>query len=245
MERYSKRLAVAAPVVLMTLIAFAACASDPHKLKVTEQNKNSFMESIKDSKAFTVDEVRMLVAYQMRNAVAGVFGADQSSAVGKTLGQIIDEERHFEEKQKKDLQSQERLADETRAKEEARAAELRKAINLSVYAKSFRESDPMAGSYEDLIVLKCAYENTSGRDIRAFRGKLRFNDLFGSKIYESGLTVSDPVSAGAKATWVGSIKYNQFLEPDVKFRNTDLKDMRVEWLPISIIFADGAQIGEH
>jgi hypothetical protein len=245
MKRHFKTLAVPAPLVLIALIACPACTRDPHKLKVTEENKDSFMESIKDSKAFTVDEVRMLIAYQVRHTVAGAFGADKSTTVGKTLGQVIDEERQFEEKQKKEVQNQEHLANEARAKEEAQAAELRKAINLSVYGKSFRGSDPMESSYDDYVVFKCAYENTSGRDIRAFKGKLRFTDLFGSKIYMTGLTISDPIKAGTKATWVGSIKYNQFLDADVKLRNTDLNDMKVEWLPTSVIFTDGTQIGEQ
>jgi hypothetical protein len=231
--------------LLTAALAFTlACAKDPHKLSITEQNKDNFMDSIKDSKRLTVDETRLLFAYQMRNAAAKAFGGTQKSMVGKTVGDLIDEERQFEDKAKKDQEEQKRLADEAKAKEEASAAELRKTVNLSVYKKSFRSADPTAGSYEDYIVIKCAYENTSGKDIRAFRGKLRFADLFGSEIYESGLTISDPIKAGAKATWSGSIKYNQFLDADVKLKNADLKDMKVEWVPLSVIFADGTKTGE-
>jgi hypothetical protein len=181
----------------------------------------------------------------MRYAAAKAFGGTEKSMVGKTVGDLISEERQFEEKAKKDEEQQKRLADEAKGKEEVQATQLRKTVNLSVYAKSFQPSDAMAGSFNDYVVIKCAYENTSGKDIRAFRGKLRFTDLFGREIYQSGLTISDPIKAGVKATWTGTIKYNQFEDDDVKFKNTDLQDMKVEWLPSSVIFADGTRLGEQ
>jgi hypothetical protein len=230
---------------MVALVFTMACAKDPHKLKITEQNKNNFMDSIKDSKQLTVEETRLLLGYQIRNAAAQAFGGRPESMVGKTVGDLINEQRQFEEGAKKDAEAQKRLAEEAKAKEEAAAAELRKTVNLSVYEKSYRPADLDAGSYQDYVVIKCAYENTSSKDIRAFRGKLRFADLFGSEIYQSGLTISDPIKAGAKATWIGTIKYNRFIDEDVKLKNTDLKDMRVEWVPLSVIFTDGSKIGQE
>ena len=221
------------------------CGSDPHKLKITEQNKGSFMESIKDSKGLTVEENRLLIAYEIRNVTGRAFGGNETNVVGKTVAQVIQEERQLEEKQKKEQVEQNRLAEEAAAKEQARAAELRKAVNLSVYDKSFQAADPTEGSYQDYIVIRCAYENTSGKNIRAFKGKLHFTDLFGGEIYQSGLTISDPIEAGQKATWAGTIKYNQFLDNDVRLKNAALRDMKAEWLPSSIIFTDGTRIGDE
>lgn len=232
-------------VSLVALAFCTSCAKDPHKLKITEQNKDNFMESIKDSKGLTVAETRMLIAYQMRNSIGKAFGGNDKNTVGKTVADLITEEERFEQQQNHEQEEQKRLATEAKAKEDALAAELRKAITLSVYEKSFLAADPTAGSYEDHIVIKCAYQNTSGKDIRAFKGKVRFTDLFGSEIYKSSLTISDPVSTGNKATWTGTIKYNQFLEDDVKLRSAELKDMKVEWLPSSVIFADGTKLGEE
>ena len=75
---------------------------------------------------------------------------------------------------------------------------MRGAISLTVFRKGFLASDPTEERYNDYITIKCAYQNTSTRDIRAFRGVLRFTDLFDRLIFESGLTISDPIAAGAK-----------------------------------------------
>jgi hypothetical protein len=112
-----------------------------------------------------------------------------------------------------------------------------------VYDKGFLPSNPLAGSYRDTLIIKCAYENTSPKDIRAFKGSVIFQDLFGTEIYRANLTISDPISAGAKTQWNGSIEYNQFIAAHKLFRNTELKDMKVIWMPASIIFVDGNRIG--
>jgi hypothetical protein len=74
---------------------------------------------------------------------------------------------------------------------------------------------------------------------------VHFTDLFGKEIYDCGLTISDPIRAGEKANWDGSIEYNQFMGQHKAFRNAELKDMRIVWVPESILFEDGTQIGEQ
>jgi hypothetical protein len=115
---------------------------------------------------------------------------------------------------------------------------------LTVYDKGFIPSDPSAGRYRDEITIKCTYQNNSAKDIRAFRGKVQFTDLFGAEIFTSGLTISNPVSTGQKGTWGGVIEYNQFERAHQQLRNTTLKDMKVVWIPDSVIFTDGSKVGE-
>jgi hypothetical protein len=160
------------------------------------------------------------------------------------VGQLIDEAKKDAEAEKTEADKQKRLAEEAKAKEEATAAELRKSLTLTVYQKSFLPSDAMSGRYQDHITIRCAYENSAAKDIRAFKGTILFRDLFGVEIYRSGLTISDPVKVGTKANWDGTINYNQFIEAQQRFRNAELKDMKVIWLPRTIIFADGSKIGD-
>jgi len=224
-------------------LSLAACSGDPKQVRVTEANKDRLLEEIKDAKGLTVDEVRLLITFLMRRTLGAGLGQNPSPLVDKTVGDLIAEQRSFEADAKKRDEEQARLAAEAKAKEEALASELRKALNLTVFEKGYVPSDAMASRYRDSITIKCAYENTSGKDIRAFTGTVRFTDLFGKPIFESRLTVADPIRASAKATWIGSIDYNQFIDSHRSLRNTELANMKVVWLPKSIIYADGTQVG--
>jgi hypothetical protein len=218
------------------------CAQDPKKVEITEQNKDTFMKDIKEMKGLTVEEVGLLYGRMMRIGAQEALGGQQTSLVGKTIGEVIEEERRLQADEKKKQEEQDRLAAEAKAKEEALRRELGKTLSLSVFGKSFLDSDPMAGRYDDYIILKCIYQNTGAKDIRAFTGRIRFTDLFGKEIFESGLTVSDPVKAGEKGTWEGSIEYNQFMDDHRALASTELKDMKVLWLPSEILFADGTRL---
>lgn len=229
---------------VLVAMSFVACAKDPRLIRITETNKDSFVEQIKDLKGLTVEESRLLFALLMRNSLSAGLGQAPPSLVGKTIGDLISEQRTFETDAKKREEDQARLAAEAKAKEDALAAELRKAINLTVFEKGFVARDAMAERYEDLLLIKCAYENTSGKDIRAFDGSVRLTDLFDKPVFESGLTISEPIRAGEKANWTGSIHYNQFKDSHRSLRNAELKDLKVVWLPKSIIYADGTKIGK-
>ena len=236
-----RAMRIGATVVALSIVA---CGKDPRTVRITEANKDKVVEEIKELKGLTVEESRLLFAFLMRHNLASGLGKTPPSLVGKTIGDLISEQSSFETDAKKREEEQARLAADAKAKEDALAAELRKAVNLTVFEKEFLGSNAMAGRYQDYITLKCAYENTSGKDIRAFNGSMRFTDLFDKPILESGLTISDPIKAGAKATWHGSIDYNQFIDSHRSLRNTDLKDMKVVWIPKSIIYADGSKVGK-
>ena len=115
-----------------------------------------------------------------------------------------------------------------------------KAIRFAVLEKRFMPADPDSNEYQARIILKCSYENVSARDIRAFTGTVIFQDLFGREIHRVSVTISDPVKAGQQATWDGVANYNQFIEAQQRFRAAELRDMKVVWAPISIMFSDEA-----
>lgn len=231
-------------LALALVLSLAACSGDPKQVRVTEANQDKVLEEVKDAKGLTVDESRMLFAFLMRRTLAAGLGQSPPPIAGKTVGDLIADQRAFEEDAKKRDAAQAKLATEARAKEDAIAAELRKALTLTVFEKGFIPSDAMAGRYHNLITIKCAYENTSGKDIRAFTGAVRFTDLFDKPVFETSLTVANPIKAGAKATWSGSIDYNQFTDSHRSLRNAELANMKVVWLPKSIIYADGIQAGK-
>lgn len=244
------RAPLVAPIILLFLVGlgvaiyFAMVHADPHNLKVTEANKTTFTDTIKDSKGLTVDENRMLMAYMIRYSVVSSFGHDETlSPVGKTVGELIDNERNFEVKQKQEEANQERLAANAKAKEDALHALLRDSITLTLTYKNFVAADYQSNS-QDSISFGCEYQNKSKKDIRAFTGVIQFNDLFGRKIKSLHITIDDPVLAGQTGTWSGSYHYNQFIDDDVQLKNADFNDIRIVWLPNSILYIDGTSVGD-
>ena len=241
-ERRFRKMKRAGIIVICSLVLFG-CSKDPRDFRITAKNKDTFMDEIKDMKGLTVDETRLLVAFQIQRGMGSALGTSSEDPSGKTVGELLAQLKKQAAEQKTAADRQKRLADEAKAKADALSAELRKSIDLTVYEKGFIPSDPMARRYNDQITIRCAYQNNSTKDIRAFRGKVQFTDLFGAEIFTSALTISNPIAAGKKGNWDGVIEYNQFLRPHQQLKNTDLKDMKVVWNPESVIFADGSKIG--
>lgn len=231
-------------LIAVVLLAFCAGCADPKSIKVTDANKDDFVSLVKDARGLTGDEMRLLMAYQVRHGAAKAIGGTPEAVVGKSVGDLIDAQRKFEADAQAKEKEAERLAAEAKAKEDAKAAELSKSITFTVFDKGFIPKNIYADRYDDYITVKCAYENKSAKSIRAFTGRVEFTDLFGKPIFSSNVTINEPVKAGEKGTWSGSIKYNEFVDEHKALANAELKDMKVRWLPSAIIFEDGTSIGE-
>lgn len=57
------------------------------------------------------------------------------------------------------------------------------------------------------------------------------------------MTISDSIKAGEKAAWSGAIKYNQFIANHQNLRNAEMENMKVVWLPESVLFEEGTTMG--
>lgn len=232
-------------VIAILTVALSGCGQNPLDLTITEENQDSIMEELEDAK-LTVEEFELLATAQIRRGlVNGFFGGGAPSFIGKTLGEVIEQERTFRTEADTLEAEKDRLALEAKAEADALVAELRGALALTIFDKGFVPSDFRAGRRDDNVTIPAAYENTSGKDIRAFRGAVQFADLFGEEIYTMNLTISDPIAVGEKATWAGQIDYNEFRDDHQALHNKDLDDMNIVWRPASIIFADGTTIGEQ
>ena len=181
------RAARATVCAVATSILIAGCSADPQKLKITEQNKATFMQEIEKTKGLTPEEVILLTKFQARSAISTTVGRDAVPIVGLTVADLIANQRKFEADTKAEEERQAQLAAAAKAKADAMAAELRKAVSLTVFDKGFIPRDIMASRFDDYITIKCAYENTSGKPIRAFQGRIQFTDLFDKEIYSVGL----------------------------------------------------------
>ena len=161
---------------------------------------------------------------------------------GKTVNQVVSDQRAFEIEQKAEQERAAQLAAQERAKREATLKTMLGSLTVGVVSKSFQAADVESGTYQDQIAETFIYKNTSSKTIRAFKGVMVYKTLMGDLITKINLENDTPIEAGHSITWDGVTDYNQFEDKDVKLRQTKLMDMKIEWQPTSILFADGSRL---
>jgi hypothetical protein len=130
------------------------------------------------------------------------------------------------------------------AKEEVKTSAIKEAVTMTLIDKSFVDADPMNGLYQSQITIKISLENHTDKNIKGIKEMLIFKDSFGDEILSSGFKYENEIPAHAKVVWDGAIDYNQFLDSHQKLRSAELKNLTLDWKPVTILFDDGTKLGE-
>ena len=239
-----KHFTITIVIMFLSCIFLNSCSENVKKKKLTDANMEKELQTIKDSKQLTDDEMRMLATYYMRSKLASAFGRVDSSK-DKSVGEMIEEERKFEDEQKAKEAEQKHLAEEAAREEAQLADELRKTIIVSVYKKSFSPSNWQSGTFEDYILLGFVFKNESGKNIRGFTGTVLFNDIFDNEIARTTISYDQIIPAGKTVKWNGQRQYNQYIDADKKLATTELSNIKIVWFPEKVLFTDGSKIGKE
>ena len=228
----------AAGVIALAVLLTVGCAKDPKGLVFTEQNKEEVLKKVAESSSLSADDKQLVVAYFMRTEMAKglgkAFGMDTSKAgnvFGKNVGQIIEEQKAWAAEQKAQEEKAKKLAAEAKAHEEARLAELKKSLLLTVFDMKKKEI-----GFTSATELKFVYENTSGKDIRAFEGELTMHDVLGEEVLKTWVKSTEILKAGAKRN------ESKLTTQEYKVRGKKLEDLKVAWKPTTVLFADGTRV---
>lgn len=224
-------------IAMMGILLLLLGCNNAKDQKFTGKNTDEVLDKIKKSKDLTGEETGLLMGAMMR------YSMTNQSLEGKRVKDIIAEQKKIAAEMEAKEKEAKRLAEEAAKKEAAIAAELAKYIAVAPFKKSFHKADFMSGEYEDRMNISFVFENKGQKDIRAFKGVAKFKDLFGEEIHSSNISHDETVKAGSKKNWGGSLKFNQFIASQVKLRDTDLSNMKFEWIPKAVIFSDGTSIG--
>jgi hypothetical protein len=223
--------------VLVPAFLLCGCSNIKNK-KITAENRDKIFDEIKTSKQLTVEEVQLLQGYMLRQAMASMLSKDNAAKDdGKTIGEIIEEQRKWIADEKVRDEEEKQKREKAKAEAEAQQKILRDALSVTIYDKGFESV-----SYQDYITIKLAYQNTSGKDIRGFKGVLSFQDLFGDTIQNVSLKEDSPLKNGESKRVGRTISYNQFMEKDTKLRNTEMNNLKTVWKPELILFTDGSSL---
>tara|TARA_B100001094_G_C18181018_1_gene800902 strand:- start:1698 stop:2486 length:789 start_codon:yes stop_codon:yes gene_type:complete len=98
------------------------------------------------------------------------------------------------------------------------------------------------GQMPDSLDLSCSFKNEFPRTIRAFKGSVRFSDLFHHHILSMGVTIELIISPMKSVDWTGTTSYNQFIDSHVRLGSINLNDLNYELELESVVFTDGTRI---
>lgn len=111
-------------------------------------------------------------------------------------------------------------------------------VGLEITSKSF-----MNGDFQDANTFTFKFINNTDKDIAGVKGYLVLNDLFGDQIKGVNLSYDEGILAGKTTLYRASIDYNQFIDEDIKLRQTELSKLKYTWEVNTIIYADGTEEG--
>lgn len=216
--------------VLLILSSFLMLAcSSPLDTKYSEQ---TIIEDAKELRnELDSSEVKLLLGSIFRLSLA------QKDLTKMTYGEILEDGKAWKAEQDRIEAEQKALQEKAAREETERIARLQNAAMVTCFKKGYTKID-----YQDYITYGFAIQNKSNQDIRAIKGDILFTDLFDEKISTISFTYDQPIKAGTTVNWNASTDYNQFMDDDVRLKNKELKDLKIVWKPIKVIFQDGSTL---
>jgi hypothetical protein len=113
-------------------------------------------------------------------------------------------------------------------------------IELMLLSKRFKPADYKESSdFQAAILFELSIANRSTQPIRAFDGVMTFTDLLDNEILSSKLAINDPIGAGSKLNWSGSINYNQFTDSHQRLRSEAQENLKVKFAVRKVLYANG------
>jgi hypothetical protein len=113
------------------------------------------------------------------------------------------------------------------------------AVSVKVLKKGFEQD---RYGFEKKLWFAYSITNNSGKDIDGIKGGVLFYDKFGDRLAANGLTYEKPLKNGQTINYTLYYDYNQFIDRDVKLKNSDLDKLKIEWEPGVILFNDGTSL---
>lgn len=211
--------------VSILLVSCSSSLNKPYK----EENLEEDMLSIK--KSLSEDDFELLTGYVALKSL----GDDKM--LGKTYKDLLSEAKKLREELQKQEEEEKKLAEKAKVEEAERIKRLGGSLTVSLFDKGFSKYD-----FEDYITYKFAFENKTDKDIKAFTGKILFNDLFDKEINSLNLTYDDGIPAKSTKNWNAQTEFNQFMDEDVALKNKDVEDLKISWIPEKILFSDGTTL---
>lgn len=116
------------------------------------------------------------------------------------------------------------------------AQEKKASVDVEVVDKGF-----VTANFQSQITMHLKFINKTDKAIKGVQGNLSFYDIFDNQIKILGIAYDEGIPPNDSKIWEAGIDYNQFIDYDVKLNNTDLKNLKYEWVVQTVIYEDGTK----
>lgn len=110
-------------------------------------------------------------------------------------------------------------------------------VSIKLIAKSFKQINNQA-----FLICRFSAHNNTDKHIKAFKGNVKFLDIFDEEIRNIPLSCHQLIEAGKSGSFEIKIIYNSFLNRDLKLKETKPEDLTLVWIPLKIIFTDNSTL---
>ncbi len=93
--------------------------------------------------------------------------------------------------------------------------------------------------YRKTIDFRITIDNPMDRSIKAFEGRILFNDVLGKLILGANLSYRDGIPAKGSVIWAGEIEYNQFIDHHREISNINIDKIVTELEVYKVAYEDG------
>jgi len=114
-------------------------------------------------------------------------------------------------------------------------------VSLEIVKKGFYEADYTSGSYQDQITMDLKFTNETDKDMKGVEGTLTFYDIFENQIKTISVGYDKTIPAHQSKVWKSGIDYNQFMDDEVKLKDTELSNLKYKWNVKTIIYSDDSK----
>jgi hypothetical protein len=114
-------------------------------------------------------------------------------------------------------------------------------VSVEITNKGFHEADWTSKDYDNVITMDVRFTNHTDKDIRGVEGALTFYDIFDNKILSINVTYDEGIPAHSSKVWNAGKRYNQFIDMDVKLKNTELQNLKYKWQMQTVVYDDGTK----
>ncbi|MCC6290855.1 DUF2939 domain-containing protein [Candidatus Nomurabacteria bacterium] len=136
----------------------------------------------------------------------------------------------------KGLPSIDNLMSKDTAQSSEPSNDLSKKVSLEITKKGFSDEN-----YQTKNTLVLQLNNLTGKDIQGVKGSIVIKDLFGDAIKHIDISYDGGLKQGESKLYSIGVEYNQFMEEDIKLRQTALEKLQYDWEPSTIIYEDGTR----